>query len=76
MTSLNSYPYPERVLAAILLEEIYTWQDKYEEKLKDKYPNINEEELREKILNAKTRKFRSQYDKILFIKLKRLKEAH
>ena len=75
MNSILTYPYPERILSALLLEEIYQWQDTYREKLKTKYPYLSEEKIRDKILTAEARKFREKHNKILYIKLKKLKES-
>jgi len=65
----------ERILAGLLLEEIYEWEEGYKLKILQKYPQISVENLREKIVNAKARRFEEKHNKIIYIKIKRLKES-
>ena len=64
---------PERVFASLLLREIGVWEEQYKNKIKNKTPKINEEELREKVMNASSRKFKEKFNKVVVIKILKLR---
>ncbi|MDD5254308.1 MAG: hypothetical protein PHG05_04410 [Candidatus Nanoarchaeia archaeon] len=63
---------PEKLMARDLLNKIQEWQETYERKARLKNPQISEEELGEKMLNAGANKFRKESNQILKMKLARL----
>lgn len=68
---MNQIPYkePEKILAKILLREIYMWEEKYKENVIKNQPYLSQDEINNKVMNASARKFREQFNKVLKIKM-------
>ena len=60
---------PEKILARVLLCEIYIWQREYKNKLIKKYPDRSMEKIDDMVLNYSAKKFREPFNKVLKIKM-------